>query len=426
MRTDVTRPRLHFTAQAGWINDPLGISFHGGRFHLFFQFVPGQTVWVPEQSWGHATSEDLLHWTEGEVALAPGEGDDGVWSGSIAVPDRGPSALFYTTVKAATSQIGKVRLARPVDENWTSWVKKDVVVELPEEIDAIAFRDPYLLHDGACWRMLVGAGLTNGTAAALSYRSEDLESWIYDGLFATRHKSETEPVWTGAIWECPQFFRLSDRWVLAVSVWDPVTPRYEAYAIGDLVEGRFVAETWGRLSYGPSFYAGSAFTDADGACGLIHWLRGVADPAGRWVGAHSLPHRLHLEGGCVVARPHPAVAAARTGGPTTIRDGAADLPWVVDLEWTLDELESTATVTVASDGEEQVRLHATARNLLVRVGERSWDMPIFGRHLRVVLDGPVMEIFASAGVMAAPVASTGETRTVLASGAGTVLGYALN
>jgi len=342
------------------------------------------------------------------------------------VPDQGPPALFYTSVESATSQIGKVRLARPVDQSWTSWVKEDVVAELPEEIDAVAFRDPYLLHDGASWRMLVGAGLANGTAAALSFRSEDLESWIYDGLFATRHQSETEPVWTGDMWECPQFFRLCDRWVLAVSVWDPVTPRYEAYAIGDLVEGRFVAETRGRLTYGPSCYAGSAFTDADGACGLIYWLRGVADPAGRWVGAHSLPHRLHLDGGCVVARPHPAVAAARKGGPTTIRDEAADLPWVVDLEWTLDELESTATVTVASDGEEQVRMDATAGNLVVRVGERSWNMPISGRRLRVVLDGPVMEVFTSAGVMAAPVASTAETRTVQASGDSTVLGYALS
>src|SRR5659263_510510 len=90
-----------------------------------------------------------------------------------------------------------------------------------------------------------------------------------------------DSVWTGAMWECPQFFRLSDRWVLAVSVWDPVNPRYEAYAIGDLVEGRFVAETWGRLSYGPSFYAGSAFTDADAAQPVDQAARAVGIGEGR-------------------------------------------------------------------------------------------------------------------------------------------------
>jgi L-lactate dehydrogenase complex protein LldG len=80
------RPQIHFTVREGWINDPLGLTWHEGEYHLFFQFVPGQTVWGPEQRWGHATSEDLLHWTEGPVALEPGDGDDGVWSGSVVVP----------------------------------------------------------------------------------------------------------------------------------------------------------------------------------------------------------------------------------------------------------------------------------------------------------------------------------------------------
>jgi len=424
MPTDVNRPRLHFTAQAGWINDPLGLTFHAGQYHLFFQYAPGHTVWVPEQRWGHATGQDLLHWAEGEVALAPGDGDDGVWSGSIALPGQGPAALFYTTAETATSQIGKARLARPVDEAWTSWVKKDVVAELPEDIDAIAFRDPYVLHDGTSWRMLMGAGLTDGTAAVLSYLSDDLESWTYDGLLATRHQLKTEP-WTGAMWECPQLFRLADRWVLAVSVWGPVGPHYQAYAVGDLVDGRFVADSWQRMSYGESYYAGCAFTDAEGLQGLIYWLRGVADPAGRWAGSHSLPHQLQLAGDRVVAQPHPAVAAARTGDPTTIRNGASDVGLVADLEWTLDDPESTATVTVIGDGADQVLLHAAGGKLVTRVGERSWEMPISGRHLRVLLDGPVVEIFAAGGVMAAPVASTGETRTVAATGAGAIQSYTL-
>jgi len=428
MHDDVTRPRLHFTAQSGWINDPLGLTLHDGRCHVFYQYVPDQTVWTTEQCWGHATSEDLLHWTEGEVALAPGDGDDGVWSGCLVVPDDGPAALFYTTVERATAQIGRARLARPVDETWTAWTKHDVVAELPDGVDAVEFRDPYVVHDGKCWRMIIGTGLADGTAAALSYVSDDLESWSYDGILASRHGSEVDPVRTGVMWECPQLFRLADRWVLAVSVWEPGAERFEAYAVGDLVEGRFVAKTWARLSYGPSYYAASAFAD-DGAAGLVYWLVGVADPAGRWTGAHSVPHRLELEGGLVVARPHPAVAAARRGDPVTFREGSARLPWVADLEWTLGAQTPTGTLTIGGDrggdADVQALLEVGEGRLVVRVGERSWTMPTDSGDLRVVLDGPVMEVFGVCGTVAVPLASTSETRTISVSGDGWVTAHAL-
>lgn len=435
MHDDVTRPRLHLTAASGWINDPLGLTRHDGRFHVFYQYVPDQTVWTTEQCWGHATSVDLLHWTEGEVALRPGDGDDGVWSGCVVVPDDGPVALFYTTVERSTAQIGRIRLARPADDTWQAWTKHDVVAELPAGVDAVEFRDPWVVHDGARWRMVVGAGLADGTAAALSYvGDDDLASWTYDGVLASRHGSSVDPVRTGVMWECPQLFRLADRWVLAVSVWEPGEERFEAYAVGDLVDGRFVARTWARLSYGPSYYAASAFAD-DGAAGLVYWLVGVDDPAGRWTGAHSLPHRLELDSDRVIARPHPAVAAARTGEPVTFRGGSARLPWVADLEWTFDGPAPTGALTVRGGGEggdghgdddAQARLEVGGGSVVVHVGERSWAMPMGAGDLRVVLDGPVLEVFGSCGTLAAPVASTGEFRTLSVSGDGQVRAYALH
>ena len=427
MPDDVTRPRLHFTARSGWINDPLGLTCHDGRFHLFYQYAADRAVWVTEQCWGHATSDDLLHWTEVDVALTPGAGDDGVWSGCLVVPDDGPAALFYTTVDRATAQIGRARLARPVDETWTAWTKHDVVAELPVGVDAVEFRDPFVVHDGTAWRMVIGAGLADGTGAALTYVSDDLEAWTYDGVLARRHRSAGDPVGTGGVWECPQLFRLADRWVLAISVCEPGAERFVAYAVGDLIAGRFVAQTWARLSYGPSYYAASAFAD-DSDAGLIYWLIGVADPAGRWTGAHSVPHLLALEGGRVVARPHPAVADARRGDPVTVRDGSARLPWVADLEWTFDAPTSTGALTVRGDrtGDDvQARLEVGAGRLVVRVGERSWTMPTGGGDLRVLLDGPVLEVFGGHGTLAAPLASTGETRTVSVTGDGWVRAYEL-
>lgn len=409
------RPQVHFTAREGWINDPLGLTWHDGKYHLFFQFVPGQTVWGPEQRWGHATSEDLLHWTEGPVALEPGDGDDGVWSGSVVVPEDGPAALFYTTVDLQDVQIGKARLARPLDRDWVSWAKKDVVAELPADVEVVAYRDPYVFHDGQTWRMLMGAGLTDGTATALTYQSEDLETWTYAGLLAERHTDQRDPVWTGSVWECPQLFPLGGRWVLTVSVWEPQVPHYEAYAIGDLVDGRFVPEHWSRLTYGPSYYAGSAFADRDGERGLIYWLRDIEDPGGRWASAHSLPHRLELDGTRVIARPHPTVTAARHGVPLTLGPDPVEVPGVVDVDWDLHDPHSTATLSVHADGTDQLRLTVTGGELTATTGTRSWAMPIDSPHLRIILDGPVTEIFTTTGTLAIPT-PTHQHRTVTITG----------
>ncbi|MCL3861079.1 glycoside hydrolase family 32 protein [Actinotalea sp. K2] len=427
MDIDVTRPRLHFTAHEGWINDPLGLTFHGGRYHLFFQYVPGQTQWGPDQCWGHATSDDLLHWTEQPVALQPGDGDDGVWSGSIAVPDVGPAALFYTTVNLDDVQVGKARLARPTDETWTSWVKQDVVAELPTGLDVVAYRDPYVFHDGTVWRMLMGAGLADGTATALTYRSTDLERWDYDGLLASRHRTETEPLWMGAVWECPQLFRLGDTWVLTCSVWEPNVPHYEAYAIGDLVDGRFTAQSWGRLSYGPSYYAASVFADHDAHRGLIYWLRDVDDPAGRWASAHSVPHRLSLAGDRVVAEPHPALVAARVGEPVESSGGTLEIGWVSDLEWRLTgpSVQAVLVVTGAESGREELRLTVSDGELTATVAANSWTMPLTDRDVRVLVDGPVVEIFATTGVMALPVPSEGRLRVVTLTGESHLTAHAL-
>lgn len=314
------RPALHFTAESGWINDPYGVTRHGGRYHLFFQHVPGATAWAAGQHWGHAVSDDLVRWAEQPVVLSPGDGDGGIWSGCV-VPDGG-GALFYTSVQVDDPQVGRVRLARPTDDSWAAWVKHGVVVEPPGDLDLVAFRDPFVLRDCAGWRMLVGGGLADGTGLALTWTSDDLETWAYDGVLASRPGHDREPVWTGAVWECPQLFRVGDAWVLLVSVWSEGETSHEACAVGDLVDGRFEARSWQRLTHG-AHYAGSAFTDAEGRPCVLHWLRGVADPDGGWAGAHSVPHFLRLDGDRVVAEPHPAVAGhvERIGDVQVLIDG---------------------------------------------------------------------------------------------------------
>jgi len=402
------RPRLHLTPDRGWVNDPLGLTYHHGTYHLFTQYVPGQTTWSPECHWGHATSTDLLGWTHQPVVLSPGDGDGGAWSGSIATAPGDATRLFYTSVQPDDVRIGRVRVAHPDGDEWTSWTKGDVVAELPAGVDAIAFRDPCVYHDGSRWRMLVGAGVADGTAAALSYRSDDLVSWAYDGILASRHTSETDPVWTGTVWECPQLFPMGDRWVLIVAVWEPWTPHYEAYAVGHLVDGRFVAGPWHRLTYGPSYYAPSTYVDQAGQRGLIHWLRDVKDPDGSWAGASSVPHVLTLHGDRVVAEPHPNITQLRRHGvvvdphrdPTPI-SVTSDITW---QPGTPPEASTAgeATLHVTVTGEPVLTITRSRATLLVDTVDGTWEMPYEDGEVRVILDNLVAEVFARTGTIAVP------------------------
>ena len=308
----IVRPEFHYTADQGWINDPHGITYRDGQYHSFFQFVPDSTVWAPNCHWGHAVGPDLLSLTTLPVAIAPGDGDEGIWSGALVQDDAGATRIFYTSTSRPNIGIGRVRVATPVDDSWIEWTKGDVVADAPAELDVLNYRDPFVMRDGDQWRMFVAAGLTDGTATALSYRSADLESWEYEGIAIERSTNETEPVWMGALWECPQIIEVDGRHVMVSSIWDDDVLLHVGYAIGTYADGRFTAETWGRLTYGPSYYAPSFFRDADGRPCLTFWMRGVHDLDAGWASAHSLPHVLSLDGDALVATPHPDVERYRS------------------------------------------------------------------------------------------------------------------
>ncbi|MFT3874109.1 MAG: glycoside hydrolase family 32 protein [Nocardioides sp.] len=369
------RPRLHFTPRQGWINDPYGVVWRGDRYHYFFQRVPDSTEWQLGQHWGHATSPDLVHWTELPTVLAPDEDDDGIWSGSVVIGEDGDAVAFYTSVTTSDPGLARVRIARPTDESWETWQKGTVVAAPPEGMDLVEVRDPFVFRHGDRWQMIVGGGTTTGTALALSWTSPDLTAWSFDGILAARPATEDDPVWTGTAWECPQLLRVGDRWVLVVSVWADGLTRYVAGVVGDLTDGRFESTgPWQRFTYGPSHYAASAFVDADGRPCLLHWLRDVADVPAGWAGAHSVPHVVALDGERLVLEPHPAVAAAvRT----------LDLP-----------ADGAVVTTEAGDA----TLEVGGGVLTVSRGGAAFSMPCDGGPVHILLDGPTLEIFGPDGV----------------------------
>lgn len=392
------RPLLHFTAQSGWINDPHGITFRDGVYHSFYQFVPGSTTWAPNCHWGHAVGPDLLSLTERPVAIAPGDGDDGIWTGSL-VPDGRRARVFYTSTSQPDIGIGRIRVADSIDDDWNDWVKGPVVAEAPSDLEIIAYRDPFIMAEGSGWRMFVGAATADGTAMALSYTSTDLETWAYDGITLQRSTNEVDPVWMGALWECPQFLQIDGRWIMISSVWDDDVLHYAGYAVGSYNEGIFTPETWGRLTFGTSYYAPSLFTDAAGRPCIQFWLRGVSDAAEGWASTHSFPYVLSLDGNRLVATPHPDVEAHRLATP---QDGG--LGTAADITW---ESMDGGGVSISAGPAELLEAHRSGSELVLSTpsGELG-RVPVDGP-VRLLLDGPVLEVASAAGLFASPVPGAG-------------------
>ena len=381
------RPLLHFTAKSGWINDPHGITWRDDHYEVFYQYVPGSDVWKHNCHWGHATGPDLMSLTERGVAIAPGEGDDGIWTGSLVTDSQGNSRVFYTSTALPNLGIGRVRVATPSDESWDSWVKGDFVVDVPDGLDIIAFRDPFIRRRGDGWQMFVGAGSSDGTAMALEYRSSDLVDWEYVGVPLARSTHDREP-WLGALWECPQFAKVANADVMVSSVWDDDILHYAGYAIGAFDGDEFEPAGWGRLTYGPSYYAPSLFYDSEQRPCLLFWMRGVKDGAGAWASAHSVPFLLDVSDGELVASPHPDVAKHRG---RAVESGSVD-GLAADIEWRDGDggvLEiSTVTGALAS-----VR-RGESGTIIELPGSEPTTVPAVGS-VRIIVDGPVLEVVAA-------------------------------
>jgi len=221
------RPAIHFTARDTWLNDPNGLVFYEGLYHLFFQNNPYGNVWG-NMSWGHATSSDLLHWTEHPVAIACDDAED-IYSGSVVVDYGNTSgfstadapalvAIYTSAYKAASEHSGTQAqsLAYSTDAGMT-WRKYEGNPVLTR--DSAHFRDPKVFRydgdEGACWIMVA---VEAQHQKVVLYRSEDLKSWDFLSDFGPANADAGE-------WECPDLFPLavdgdpeSIKWVLIVNI----------------------------------------------------------------------------------------------------------------------------------------------------------------------------------------------------------------
>jgi len=284
-----SRPSYHFTAPANWLNDPNGLIRWDGRYHVFYQYNPAgpfhNTI-----HWGHATSEDLVHWDDEPVALSPspdGPDRDGCWSG-CAVDDDGTPTLLYTGGDGRTQL---PCLATAADSGLGRWEKhgdNPVIEAPPDDVDVLEtehweaeFRDHCVWREDGRWHQLIGTGLEDRGGAALLYTSADLREWRYEGPLLVGEEATG-----GTVWECPELLDLGEKRLLHVSNYEDVI-----YFLGDVVDGRFEVDRRGTLDHG-DFYAPQSVVDGDRTV-TFGWLPEARDVGAQWdagwSGALSLP-----------------------------------------------------------------------------------------------------------------------------------------
>ena len=319
--SEAYRPRLHYTAADTWINDPNGLVYADGFYHLFFQNNPYGTDHA-NLSWGHAVSRDLTHWADRPVAISCDENEQ-IFSGSIVFDESNtsgfgeagcaPLVAVYTSCYSDASPLPGIQaqsLAFSLDhgETWSKHSGNPVL-----DRGSSDFRDPKVFrYTGAAGEYWVMVAVEAVGRKVVLYRSDDLKDWTRLSEFTS-----TSPV--GKIWECPDLFPLlvdadpeNVKWVLVVSLNRDEGQGGSAalFFIGDFDGVAFTASgapgagnpgqpEWEWLDYGRDYYAAVSFNDAPAGRRILmgwmsNWDYAGAVPASPWRGAMALPREAAL------------------------------------------------------------------------------------------------------------------------------------
>lgn len=326
------RPQFHFTPPSGWMNDPNGMVYHNGEYHLFYQHNPDSTVWGP-MHWGHAVSKDMIHWEHLPIALYP-DSLGMIFSGSAVVDINNTSGLgtkenpamvaIFTYHNAEQERAGKndfqtqgIAFSLDNGRSWTKY-KSNPVLKNPGIRD---FRDPKVSWYEAGQKWIMTLAVKDHISF---YSSKNLLDWKLESDFGADVGAH------GGVWECPDLFKLKvngtdeEKWVLLVNI-NPGAPNGGSgtqYFIGNFDGNRFVMDPQFKaslntkpaiattvngqegiwLDYGRDEYAGVSWAkvpDSDGRRLFMGWMSNWAYanvvPTEKWRSAMTVARTLELE-----------------------------------------------------------------------------------------------------------------------------------
>jgi len=303
------RPQIHFTPEKNWVNDPNGMVYYKGKYHLFFQHSPNSSVWS-DISWGHATSNDLVHWERKPIAIYP-DSLGLIFSGSAVVDKYNSSGLgkngitplvaMYTShdmkkEKAGVIDVESQSIAYSLDEGET-WIKyqSNPVLKNPGIRD---FRDPKIIWHEQTKNWVVSIAAHDQISF---YASSDLKNWEKLSDFGKTVGSHD------GVWECPDLFPIEYEgktfWVLIVNI-NPGGPNGGSatqYFVGDFNGKEFKCDfkqtKW--MDYGPDEYAGVTWSNTGKRKIFIGWMSNwqYANivPTEKFRNAFTIPRELGLK-----------------------------------------------------------------------------------------------------------------------------------
>lgn len=433
---EVARPAAHFSPFLGWMNDPNGSCFHEGRYHLFYQFHPNSTVWGP-MHWGHAVSRDLVTWRHLPVFLCPTDAlealgaSGGMFSGSALV--EGDRLSFYVTERRPTyAGVGvfhEVQQRVEPDARVLGPLSVRTVLDRQPEGSAHDFRDPKVWRVADGYRMIIGSAM-DGDPAVLMFASPDGLSWTYHSvLYRLPPRFLAEG---GVSSECPDFFRIGERWVLICGVIGHKEPESGRRNLTFGLVGRFENDTFTPdgdlqvLDFGTDFYALQTFAAGERQLAFAwtyNWATGK--PAGSvYSGEMSLPREVRIDADGAICLPV-APEAERLRGAALDLDAITGGAFVLALSglsglsvelrsgegrFVVREENGALAITSPDDGETVYR-----------------SRPVALREVTIHFDRGLLEVTANGGAINGTRRSyrVVEVTSVVVTGAADVKGWAL-
>ena len=280
------RPAYHHTPLYGWMNDPNGMFYKDGVWHLYYQYNPYGSQ-CENMTWGHSTSRDLIHWEAQPLPIEP-DGLGTIFSGSCVV-DKDRVVAFYTS--AGQHQTQSTAVSTDNGMTFRKFAGNPIITS-----DKPDFRDPkaFWNEEARMWNLILAAG-----QEMYIYSSKNLKDWKFESAFGKEYGNH------GGVWECPDLFKIDNKWVLICNInpGGPFGGSATQYFVGQFDGHRFTCESMPKvtkwLDYGKDHYATVTFDNAPegrrvALAWMSNWQYANQMPTQQFRSANSIPRDLGL------------------------------------------------------------------------------------------------------------------------------------